>query len=104
MDHLNESAVEETALSWFADLGYEVAHGHDIAPGEPGAERDSYDQVVLGVFVNGLPLGVLELKNPGDENATIVVLTDRNDLDDQLFAQFARCHQLLRQRPVPSRS
>ena len=47
MNHLNESALEETALSWFADLGYEVAHGQDIAPGEPAAERDSYDQVVL---------------------------------------------------------
>ena len=34
------------------------------------------------------------------ENPTIVVLTDRNDLDDQLFGTFARCHDLLRQSPV----
>ena len=34
------------------------------------------------------------------ENPTIVVLTDRNDLDDQLFGTFARCHDLLRQPPV----
>ncbi len=33
------------------------------------------------------------------ENPTIVVLTDRNDLDDQLFGTFARCHELLRQPP-----
>ncbi len=33
-------------------------------------------------------------------NPTIVVLTDRNDLDDQLFGTFARCHDLLRQSPV----
>jgi type I restriction enzyme R subunit len=33
-----------------------------------------------------------------------VVLTDRNDLDEQLFGQFARCHELLRQRPVQSES
>jgi type I restriction enzyme R subunit len=33
-------------------------------------------------------------------NPTIVVLTDRNDLDDQLFGVFARCHELLRQAPV----
>ena len=33
-------------------------------------------------------------------NPTVVVLTDRNDLDDQLFGTFARCHELLRQPPV----
>jgi type I restriction enzyme R subunit len=34
------------------------------------------------------------------ENPTIVVITDRNDLDDQLFGTFARCRDLLRQDPV----
>src|SRR3989442_540090 len=34
------------------------------------------------------------------ENPTIVVITDRNDLDDQLFGTFARCRDLLRQPPV----
>jgi len=38
---------------------------------------------------------VLEMDNP-----TIVVLTDRNDLDDQLFGTFAACSDLLRQEPV----
>ncbi len=33
-------------------------------------------------------------------NPTIVVLTDRNDLDDQLFGTFSRCRDLLRQDPV----
>ncbi len=33
------------------------------------------------------------------ENPTIVVLTDRNDLDNQLFDTFARCQDLLRQPP-----
>ncbi|WP_444351563.1 type I restriction endonuclease subunit R [Phocaeicola plebeius] len=33
-------------------------------------------------------------------NPTIVVITDRNDLDDQLFGTFADCKQLLRQKPV----
>ena len=37
---------------------------------------------------------VLALNNP-----TIVVITDRNDLDDQLFDTFAACKQLLRQEP-----
>ena len=34
-DAINEATVETAALSWFADLGYEVRHGEDIAPGEP---------------------------------------------------------------------
>jgi len=38
--------------------------------------------------------------HPAMENPTLVVLTDRNDLDDQLFATFARCRDLLRQPPV----
>ena len=37
-------------------------------------------------------------------NPTVVVLTDRNDLDDQLFGTFARCRDLLRQPPVQADS
>jgi type I restriction enzyme R subunit len=44
---LNESIVEEAALSWFEDLGYTVGHGPHLAPGELAAERDSYGEVVL---------------------------------------------------------
>ncbi len=36
---------------------------------------------------------------PRLQNPTIVVITDRNDLDDQLFGTFSRCHELLRQAP-----
>ena len=38
------------------------------------------------------------------ENPTLVVLTDRNDLDDQLFATFSRCSDLLRQPPTQAES
>jgi type I restriction enzyme R subunit len=38
--------------------------------------------------------------HPAMENPTLVILTDRNDLDDQLFGTFSRCHELLRQSPV----
>ena len=38
------------------------------------------------------------------QNPTIVVLTDRNDLDDQLFTTFSRCRDLLRQPPVQADS
>lgn len=34
------------------------------------------------------------------KNPTIVVITDRNDLDDQLFTQFSKCKDFLRQTPV----
>ena len=37
--------------------------------------------------------------HPAMQNPTLVVLTDRNDLDDQLFGTFARCKDLLRQSP-----
>ena len=40
------------------------------------------------------------VREPAMQNPTIVVLTDRNDLDDQLFGTFARCQDLLRQPPV----
>ena len=38
------------------------------------------------------------------ENPTIVALTDRNDLDDQLFGTFSRCQDLLRQPPAQAES
>lgn len=34
------------------------------------------------------------------DSPTVVVLTDRNDLDDQLYGQFTRCRSFLRQTPV----
>ncbi len=40
------------------------------------------------------------VREPAMENPTVVVLTDRNDLDDQLFGTFSRCKDLLRQPPV----
>lgn len=40
-----------------------------------------------------------ELRQP-----TIVVITDRNDLDDQLYTQFSKCQNFLRQTPVQAKS
>ncbi|WP_272975958.1 type I restriction endonuclease subunit R [Deinococcus geothermalis] len=42
----------------------------------------------------------LLVRHPALENPTLVVLTDRNDLDDQLFATFSMCRDLIRQTPV----
>ncbi len=42
--------------------------------------------------------------HPAMENPTIVVITDRNDLDGQLFDTFSRCHEVLRQKPAQAES
>ena len=44
---LNESIVEDAALTWFGELGYGVGHGPHLAPGEPAAERVAFSDVVL---------------------------------------------------------
>ncbi|MCF7795578.1 type I restriction endonuclease subunit R [Patescibacteria group bacterium] len=51
------------------------------------------------VFYAGQIVIEPEMKNP-----TIVILTDRNDLDDQLFNTFGNCKQLLRQTPVQAKN
>jgi type I restriction enzyme R subunit len=47
------------------------------------------------LFYSGKLIDEPEMKNP-----TLVVLTDRNDLDDQLFGTFSRCQSILRQAPA----
>jgi len=42
-----ESVIEQAALAWLEALGYGVLHGPEIAPGEPAAERENYEQVIL---------------------------------------------------------
>ena len=51
------------------------------------------------VFYSGQIITHPQMKNP-----TVVVLTDRNDLDDQLFGTFGNCVGLLRQTPVQARN
>ncbi|MGB4575672.1 MAG: type I restriction endonuclease subunit R [Paludibacter sp.] len=50
------------------------------------------------VFYSGKLITAPEMQNP-----TILVITDRNDLDDQLFDTFASSKQLLRQEPVQAK-
>lgn len=54
---------------------------------------------LLMAFYAGLLVRHAALENP-----TVVVITDRNDLDDQLFGTFAMCSDLIRQKPVQADS
>jgi type I restriction enzyme R subunit len=72
------------------------------AGGEPGDRRVG---VVWHTQGSGKSLSMAFyagriILHPEMANPTVVVLTDRNDLDDQLFGTFARCRDLLRQAPV----
>lgn len=53
----------------------------------------------LMAFLGGLIVRSRELENP-----TLIVLTDRNDLDDQLFGTFSLCKDLIRQTPEQANS
>jgi type I site-specific restriction-modification system R (restriction) subunit len=44
------------------------------------------------------------IRHPAMKNPTLLVITDRNDLDDQLFGTFSGCKDLLRQTPVQAES
>jgi len=54
---------------------------------------------LLMAFYAGQLVRRAELENP-----TIVVITDRNDLDDQLFGTFSMCRDLIRQTPIQADS
>jgi len=60
MSHFTESVIEETTLAWLKDLGYTIVFGGDIAPDEPAAERENYDEVLL----SGRLKDVLKRINP----------------------------------------
>ncbi len=82
------------------ELGkYWVGRMHD---GKPGDRRAG---VVWHTQGSGKSLTMLFyaariVRHLAMQNPTLVVLTDRNDLDEQLFGQFQRCHELLGQMPV----
>jgi type I restriction enzyme R subunit len=61
MTTFTESVVEEATLEWFAALGYAVLAGPSIAPDESGAERETYQDVVL----EGRLRDALQRLNPG---------------------------------------
>jgi len=47
MNGVTESVVEQAALAWLEAIGWHIAHGPDVAPDMPSAERADYGEVVL---------------------------------------------------------
>ncbi len=107
--HAVNAAVEETVrASGLAESGarlaetpgtYWAGRQHN---GKPGDRRAG---VVWHTQGSGKSFSMLFyasriVRHATMQNPTLVVLTDRNDLDDQLFGQFQRCHEILRQMPV----
>jgi hypothetical protein len=50
--NFNESTVEGAALAWFAELGYAIGHGPQLAPREPATERDTIFPLTFGANEN----------------------------------------------------
>lgn len=106
--HAVNVAMEETLRASRGAAGDRVAEtpGRYAAGHQPGGELgDRRVGVVWHTQGSGKSLTMAfyagrVILHPAMANPTIVVLTDRNDLDDQLFGTFARCRDLLRQPPV----
>jgi type I restriction enzyme R subunit len=106
--HAVNMAVEETirATQRIAADGIAEPEGRYETGRNPGGEPgDRRVGVVWHTQGSGKSLTMAfyagrVILHPAMANPTIVVLTDRNDLDDQLFGVFARCRDLLRQPPV----
>jgi len=88
-----ESGVEEACLDYFAELGWQVAFGPDIAPGEPRAERPSYRDALL----EGRLRAAVRLFNPGLSPSAVddVVATLRRPESADLMAENLRTYKLL---------
>jgi type I restriction enzyme R subunit len=90
-----ESGVEEVCLEYFADLGWQVLHGPDIAHDQPSAERSSYQDVLL----EGRLRDAISWLNPrlSAEAIDQVVATVRRPESADVLAENWRLHRLLTQ-------
>jgi type I restriction enzyme R subunit len=90
---MDEAVVEDALLDWFADLGYEVAHGPDIAYDGPTPERDDYGQVVL----RGRLDAALSRLNPSAPQAALdeAIRVVSRETTPALFRQNHEFHRML---------
>lgn len=93
MTSVDESVVEDAALEWFAQLGYERAFGPNLAPGEPSSERDSFEQV----YLYGRLRDAIRRINPGlDADLAEEAIKRLERAESQsLVDENARVHKLL---------
>ena len=107
--HAVNVAVEETlraaASARLPDMVRETPGRYGAGPGPGGSPGDRRVGVVWHTQGSGKSLTMAfyagrVILHPAMANPTVVILTDRNDLDDQLFGTFARCADLLRQPPT----
>ena len=104
-----KAAVEETLRATAKDRVAEVPGIYWAGKMEGGKGGDRRVGVVWHTQGSGKSLSMLfyagcVIEHPAMENPTLVFLTDRNDLDDQLFGQFQRCHEIVRQTPIQAES
>jgi len=102
--HAVNVAIEETLRATKHDI-VETMGTYSTRPQQGGELGDRRVGVVWHTQGSGKSLTMAfyagrVILHPAMANPTVVVLTDRNDLDDQLFGTFARCRDLLRQPPV----
>lgn len=110
--HAVQVAVGETLRAARLLVEGEVAEleGGDDTGWQPGGEiGDRRVGVVWHTQGSGKSLTMAFyagriVREPDMENPTLVILTDRNDLDEQLFGTFSRCRDLLRQPPAQAES
>ncbi|MDE0627433.1 MAG: type I restriction endonuclease subunit R [Bryobacterales bacterium] len=106
--HAARVAVAETVRA--SESQFAVPNGRDETDRTPGGSPgDRRVGVIWHTQGSGKSLTMVfyagaVVREPAMENPTIVVLTDRNDLDDQLFGTFSRCSDLLHQPPVQAES
>lgn len=104
--HAVETAVKETLRSAKLQESEILSLGTQREQSNPGGDPgDRRIGVIWHTQGSGKSLTMVFytgriVREPAMSNPTIMVLTDRNDLDDQLFSTFARCEDLLRQPPV----
>ena len=107
--HAVETAVRETlrAASLRRDFQRHSKMGARHEPGSNSGRADGDRRIGVVWHTQGsgksLTMAFFAgriIREPAMGNPTVVVLTDRNDLDDQLFGTFSRCRDLLRQPPV----
>jgi type I restriction enzyme R subunit len=104
-----KTAVEETIRATQLSRTGEDIGTYWAGKMEGGKPGDRKVGVVWHTQGSGKSLSMLFyagciVEHPAMENPTLVFLTDRNDLDDQLFGQFQRCHEIVRQTPIQAES